>query len=224
MPMFLFTAVAGYITYGSKVGANVLSSYPPTTFISIARVGLAFVVMFSFPLQAFAMRKSVVSLFAGATKSPEASSERDTEADFGQAVTVVAGGKEPAAVTPAAAQPPPSLPPAEGMFELSPRYAIPVLCLVAWALTIAAAGVELGTVIDITGAVAATTISLIGPAVVYMGIFSSHRGACCVAGLVLALGLAVMVWATYMEVLKALPSEDPDALPEGVQRGIATWV
>ena len=43
-------ALSGYFTYGSNVEANVLDSFPVETFATVARLGTAFAVTFSYPL------------------------------------------------------------------------------------------------------------------------------------------------------------------------------
>ncbi|EMD39143.1 hypothetical protein CERSUDRAFT_134012 [Gelatoporia subvermispora B] len=45
-------AVFGYLTFGSKVGANIIAMYPSTSlFIAIGQLAIAILVMFSYPLQ-----------------------------------------------------------------------------------------------------------------------------------------------------------------------------
>ncbi|PCH36218.1 vacuolar amino acid transporter 5 [Wolfiporia cocos MD-104 SS10] len=45
-------AVFGYLTFGSKVGANIIAMYPSTSlFIAVGQLAIAVLVMFSYPLQ-----------------------------------------------------------------------------------------------------------------------------------------------------------------------------
>ncbi|TFK29722.1 vacuolar amino acid transporter 5 [Coprinopsis marcescibilis] len=45
-------AVVGYLTFGSKVGANIIAMYPSTSlFIAVGQLAIVIMVMFSYPLQ-----------------------------------------------------------------------------------------------------------------------------------------------------------------------------
>jgi len=57
-------AIFGYLTFGSKVGANVIAMYPSTTlFIAIGQLAIAILVMFSYPLQVHPCRNSLDKIF-----------------------------------------------------------------------------------------------------------------------------------------------------------------
>jgi amino acid permease len=62
MVLYLLVGVFGYVTFGDRVQPNILSSYPMTPALSLARIGLSFVVLFSFPIQAMALRSSVAAI------------------------------------------------------------------------------------------------------------------------------------------------------------------
>ncbi|KAL7411742.1 transmembrane amino acid transporter protein-domain-containing protein [Mrakia frigida] len=50
-------ALAGYLTFGSKVGSNIIAMYPNSSlFVAIGRLGIVLMVLFSYPLQAHPCR------------------------------------------------------------------------------------------------------------------------------------------------------------------------
>ena len=55
-------ALCGYATFGDAVTSNILDSYPSSGLVSTGRVGLAFVVIFSFPILAMAVRNAGVGI------------------------------------------------------------------------------------------------------------------------------------------------------------------
>ncbi|EOD14111.1 hypothetical protein EMIHUDRAFT_212114 [Emiliania huxleyi CCMP1516] len=58
-----------YALGGSRVLSNILSSYPASPIINAARIGLSFVTIFSFPIQAMALRQSIASIVDEARKT-----------------------------------------------------------------------------------------------------------------------------------------------------------
>lgn len=60
--VYLVVALCGYYSFGDKVKDNLLESYPHRLEVQIGRLGLALVVLFSYPLLALPFRKSVASL------------------------------------------------------------------------------------------------------------------------------------------------------------------
>mmetsp|Transcript_21829 Transcript_21829/g.64501 ORF Transcript_21829/g.64501 Transcript_21829/m.64501 type:complete len:225 (+) Transcript_21829:1-675(+) len=58
-------AMCGYSTYGDAVTSNILDSYPDNGLVSAGRIGLSFVVIFSFPILAMAFRIAAVGLWGG---------------------------------------------------------------------------------------------------------------------------------------------------------------
>lgn len=61
--LYSVVALSGYLTYGQKVQADILLSYPPDSpWVSAARAALAVVVVLSFPLQAHPSRKCALTL------------------------------------------------------------------------------------------------------------------------------------------------------------------
>ncbi len=60
--LYLIIALFGYMTYGSNVADNLLSSYPLTTPVAVARGGIAFVLIFSYPLFLHVARDSTIDM------------------------------------------------------------------------------------------------------------------------------------------------------------------
>ncbi|KAH9926959.1 transmembrane amino acid transporter protein-domain-containing protein [Fomitopsis serialis] len=57
-------AIFGYLTFGSKVGANIIAMYPSTSlFIAIGQFAIAILVMFSYPLQVHPCRNCLDKVF-----------------------------------------------------------------------------------------------------------------------------------------------------------------
>jgi len=69
MALYLLVGGFGYSTFGSRVLSNLLSSYPASPIINAARIGLSFVTIFSFPIQAMALRQSIASIVDEARKT-----------------------------------------------------------------------------------------------------------------------------------------------------------
>lgn len=78
--LYVLVASAGYLTFGAAVQSNVLNSFPHTAVVAAARVALAFIVLCSYPLQAYPTRVSITSLIASCTPPPPASPGAHAEA------------------------------------------------------------------------------------------------------------------------------------------------
>ncbi|KAJ3491871.1 hypothetical protein NLI96_g402 [Meripilus lineatus] len=75
-------AVFGYLTFGTKVGANIIAMYPSTSlFIAIGQLAIAILVMFSYPLQVHPCRNCLDKVFHAATTQykPVPDGEEDEE-------------------------------------------------------------------------------------------------------------------------------------------------
>jgi len=56
--------IFGYLTFGSKVGANIITMYPSTSiFIAVGQLAIAILVMFSYPLQVHPCRNCLDKVF-----------------------------------------------------------------------------------------------------------------------------------------------------------------
>lgn len=85
--------VVGYLTFGSKVGSNVMAMYPSESMVvAIGRLGIVFLVGLSYPLQALPCRSCLYLLTSGIIKGKkhkllpqepeqESSSEEEEEDD-----------------------------------------------------------------------------------------------------------------------------------------------
>ncbi|WWC85539.1 uncharacterized protein L201_000403 [Kwoniella dendrophila CBS 6074] len=61
--------IIGYLTFGSKVGSNIIAMYPPTSMIiAIGRLGIVLLVGLSYPLQVLPCRQSLHHLTHGLFK------------------------------------------------------------------------------------------------------------------------------------------------------------
>jgi len=63
--------ILGYLTFGATVGANIMEAYPPSTFISICRVFIVILVLFSYPLQLHPCRASLDKVLSFGPKPDE---------------------------------------------------------------------------------------------------------------------------------------------------------
>ncbi|CAH7685578.1 transmembrane amino acid transporter protein-domain-containing protein [Phakopsora pachyrhizi] len=61
--IYEFIGTIGYLTFGSKVSSNLISDYPHSTFISISRLSISILVLFSYPLQIHPCRTSLTKVF-----------------------------------------------------------------------------------------------------------------------------------------------------------------
>lgn len=86
-------SVLGYLTFGSRVTANIIAMYPSTTlFIAGGQLAIIILVMFSYPLQVHPCRncldKVVLAIFDGgndgriAVQTTEEDDDQDNEAEY----------------------------------------------------------------------------------------------------------------------------------------------
>jgi len=175
MLLYLLVGGLGYATFGDAVAGNILKSYPATLAVGAARLGLALVVIFSFPIQALALRQSAASIASELRACGGAGRRRAPARAVRQSPL-----PEPAPAAP------------EGLFELSPHLATPTAGFVLVATALAAAGVQIGIVVDVAGSLGASTVSIISPAIIYARTFPHDRFVP-LAHCAVALGLLVMV-------------------------------
>jgi amino acid permease len=62
--LYCLVAIAGYCTYGAAVGSDILTTYPENLVISVARILISLLVVFSYPLQCHPARSCVTALVA----------------------------------------------------------------------------------------------------------------------------------------------------------------
>ncbi|KAG6866587.1 hypothetical protein C0991_002075 [Blastosporella zonata] len=80
-------AVFGYLTFGSKVGANIVAMYPSTSlFIAVGQLAIVVLVLFSYPLQVHPCRNCLDKvLHLGKVAEKEVTTEEEGEVDDGHA-------------------------------------------------------------------------------------------------------------------------------------------
>jgi amino acid permease len=76
-------AIFGYLTFGSKVGANIIAMYPSTSlFIAVGQLAIVILVLFSYPLQVHPCRNCLDKVFhAGDGHQFKALSESEGDGD-----------------------------------------------------------------------------------------------------------------------------------------------
>ncbi|KAF5350248.1 hypothetical protein D9758_007851 [Tetrapyrgos nigripes] len=81
-------AVFGYLTFGSKVGANVIAMYPATSlFVAVGQLAILILVMFSYPLQVHPCRNCLDKVFHFGQSAPKAITNDDDDEDIDHAST-----------------------------------------------------------------------------------------------------------------------------------------
>jgi amino acid permease len=69
--IYEIVAVLGYLTFGSKVGANIMQMYPATSlFIACGQLAIVILVLFSYPLQVHPCRNCLDKIVEAATSKP----------------------------------------------------------------------------------------------------------------------------------------------------------
>ncbi|KAI0653271.1 transmembrane amino acid transporter protein-domain-containing protein [Cubamyces menziesii] len=159
-------AVFGYLTFGSKVGANIIAMYPSTSlFIAVGQLAIAVLVMFSYPLQVHPCRNCLDKVFhAGhVVKQVGGPDDEDAEPEDDHG----------------------------GSHDMSPvKHTLLTIAIVASGFTIAYFVDDLQMVLSFVGSTGSTTISFILPGLFYWKL--SHNDPNASKGLSrAALGLAI---------------------------------
>ncbi|EJF64034.1 vacuolar amino acid transporter 5 [Dichomitus squalens LYAD-421 SS1] len=130
-------AVFGYLTFGSKVGPNIIAMYPTTSlFIAVGQLAIAILVMFSYPLQVHPCRNCLDKVFhAGHVPKPVTATEDDIIEDEHH--------------------------PSHDMSDL--KHSLLTMAIVASGFTIAYFVDDLKLVLSFVGSTGSTTISFILP-------------------------------------------------------------
>lgn len=71
---YVLVAITGYLSFGDKVGGNIVGMYPPGLWATIGRAAIVMLVMFSYPLQCHPCRASVDAVLKW---KPKASNNND---------------------------------------------------------------------------------------------------------------------------------------------------
>jgi amino acid permease len=70
--IYEIVAVLGYLTFGSKVGANIMAMYPATSlFIAFGQLAIVVLVLFSYPLQVHPCRNCLDKIVDAVLKKPQ---------------------------------------------------------------------------------------------------------------------------------------------------------
>ena len=218
---YLLVAGGAYATFGSRVDADLLVSYPRAAIV--ARVALVYVVVLSHPVVSYPVSGSVKSLMklCGAARRS----------------SVAAAPSSSAAAT---------APPKGGAFVRLISLQGAIIALYLFGTTLVALIVDdLGVVISLAGAVSATTVVFIAPGACYASLFRNKperrtkrrlASALCATGLLLLPLLVSVVILTEIgwfvddaqekSIIEHLrepqPSDEGDAIVEAVLPGGST--
>ncbi|QRV74217.1 Transmembrane amino acid transporter protein [Ceratobasidium sp. AG-Ba] len=185
-------ALFGYLTFGSKVGPNIIAMYPPTTlFIAIGQFAIVVMVMFSYPLQVHPCRGCLDKVFHGGHK-PVAPAAQGADADDDED-EVLAEALDPHG--------------AHGQMTMARHIALTV-GIVGCGFAIAYFVDDLQLVLSFVGSTGSTTISFILPGLFYFKLFRNDPGHSRVllgAALALALyGALIFVFCLTFNILKVV--------------------
>ncbi|GBE86648.1 transmembrane amino acid transporter protein-domain-containing protein [Sparassis latifolia] len=143
-------AIFGYLTFGSKVGANIIAMYPSTSlFIAIGQLAIAILVMFSYPLQVHPCRNCLDKVFhwGHAQKQLTELEDDEVEDEYGDS-------------------------------EMSPlKHTLLTVAIVASGFSIAYFVDDLQMVLSFVGSTGSTTISFILPGFFYWKLTQNDPGA-----------------------------------------------
>ncbi|KAG8703407.1 hypothetical protein FRC08_002857 [Ceratobasidium sp. 394] len=186
-------ALFGYLTFGSKVGPNIIAMYPSTTlFIAIGQFAIVVMVMFSYPLQVHPCRGCLDKVFHGGHKHVQVSANQDATADEDDE-EVIAEALDPHG--------------AHGQMTMARHVALTV-GIVGCGFAIAYFVDDLQLVLSFVGSTGSTTISFILPGLFYFKLFRNDPGHSRVllgAALALALyGALIFVFCLSFNIMKVI--------------------
>ncbi|OSX64234.1 hypothetical protein POSPLADRAFT_1045325 [Postia placenta MAD-698-R-SB12] len=140
-------AIFGYLTFGSKVGPNIIAMYPSTSlFIAVGQLAIAILVMFSYPLQVHPCRNCLDKVFhmGHVVKAVTEGEEGEVEGEHGRSP------------------------------DMSPlKHVLLTIAIVVSGFTIAYFVDDLQMVLSFVGSTGSTTISFILPGLFYWKL--THR-------------------------------------------------
>lgn len=137
-------AVFGYLTFGSKVGANIIAMYPSTSlFIAIGQLAIVFLVLFSYPLQVHPCRNCLDKVFHAGHVQPAVKPLTEGEQD-----AIEADEHESAEMTPL-------------------KHTVLTTTIIVFGFAIAYFVDDLKMVLSFVGSTGSTTISFILPGLFY---------------------------------------------------------
>ncbi|KAJ1306937.1 hypothetical protein OPQ81_007918 [Rhizoctonia solani] len=185
-------ALFGYLTFGSKVGPNIIAMYPSTTiFIAIGQFAIVIMVMFSYPLQVHPCRGCLDKVIGGTKKAVVPPSETQSfNEDEDEAEALDPHG-------------------AHGKMSTTKHVAL-TSAIVGLGFMIAYFVDDLQLILSFVGSTGSTTISFILPGLFYFKMFRNdpgHSRALLGAALALALyGILIFVFCLTFNIIKVIDS------------------
>ncbi|KAJ3567461.1 hypothetical protein NP233_g6357 [Leucocoprinus birnbaumii] len=138
-------AVFGYLTFGSKVGANIIQMYPSTSlFIAVGQLAIVILVLFSYPLQVHPCRNSIDKVLHPEHVGLQKVATADEDEDDDEVVDDHAGAELP-----------------------TYKHALITTAIIIPGFTIAYLVDDLRLVLAFVGSTGSTTISFILPGLLY---------------------------------------------------------
>ncbi|CAE6382011.1 unnamed protein product [Rhizoctonia solani] len=186
-------ALFGYLTFGSKVGPNIIAMYPSTTiFIAIGQFAIVVMVMFSYPLQVHPCRGCLDKVIGGTQKAVAPSSETQS---LNEDEEVEAEALDPHG--------------SHGKMSKTKHVAL-TSAIVGFGFAIAYFVDDLQLILSFVGSTGSTTISFILPGLFYFKLFRNdpgHSRALLGAALALALyGALIFVFCLTFNIMKVIDS------------------
>ncbi len=149
MSIYFIVASCGYSTYGGSIQSDLLLNYPIVPAITVARLMITFVVVFSYPLIVHPCRKSILSVVHFVLDRDEEGADAADGGETGENV------KEQ---------------------QSRMRYYATTVLLLALTLVVGLSVSDLGDVLSVTGATGGVTIMFIFPGGLYLWYFPYSSG------------------------------------------------
>lgn len=162
--VYLIVGVLGYLSFGSKVSANIVTMYPSTSlFVCFGRVSIVILTLCSYPLQVHPCRAALDKVFSrsGRTEQPIATPQqyRDEDDQSG----IVADESQQQLLNDSSIAPPPPEPREMSLKRLCVLTGVILTSTFVIALFVD----DLGLVLGYVGSVGSTTISFILPGLLF---------------------------------------------------------
>ncbi|KAH7063215.1 transmembrane amino acid transporter protein-domain-containing protein [Macrophomina phaseolina] len=165
--LYILVGITGYLSYGDKVGGNIVSMYAPSAASTIGRLAIVILVMFSYPLQVHPCRASVDAVISWRPhRAPKSSRSSTAETSPTREHSAPLLGPPKPNNGPIA----PLQPKAEPMSEL--RFAIITTIIIVLSYITAMTVSSLEKVLAYVGSTGSTAISFILPGIFYYKISS----------------------------------------------------
>ncbi|OJD31324.1 amino acid transporter [Diplodia corticola] len=166
--LYILVGITGYLSYGDKVGGNIVSMYAPSVASTIGRLAIVILVMFSYPLQVHPCRASIDAVVSWRPQRTSNSSRTsNTEGSPSSEHSAPLLGPPKPNNGPIAA---PLQPKAEPMSEM--RFAIITTTIIVLSYITAMSVSSLEKVLAYVGSTGSTAISFILPGIFYYKISS----------------------------------------------------